>query len=172
MHASYPIVIWNGWKFSLKHPSSSKVCFLFKSYPKLMKLLSEASLLFQSMFLIQFLFKTGGHLFQESALWDYLFEICMVSLISPSGYVFLFHPSTYGAFIVLKRYSSASRGYDLFFPHLLLLLFSCVLWLKKCFYYINRRNKQKHTPEGRPSYWAVGKFIRPHIYIYIYILNW
>ena len=37
------------------HTSSSKVCFLFSSYSKLMKFQREASFLSQNMFLIQIL---------------------------------------------------------------------------------------------------------------------
>ena len=51
------ILIRSWWTSSLKHLSSSKACFLFSSYSKFMKILSDASLLFQSTSLIQCLFE-------------------------------------------------------------------------------------------------------------------
>ena len=53
----YSSLVSNWGKFFLKHPSTSKPCLLCHS--KLMKFLSEASLLSQRMFLIQFLFRTN-----------------------------------------------------------------------------------------------------------------
>ena len=40
-------VFKNWWTYSLKHSSSPKACFLFTFYPKLMKIFSEVSFVFQ-----------------------------------------------------------------------------------------------------------------------------
>ena len=45
---------WKILQISRKHPSSSNACFSSSSYSKLMIILSEASLIFQSMLLILF----------------------------------------------------------------------------------------------------------------------
>ena len=77
MFVSCSILIQNGWisslkhpsasnwNASLKHPSASNACFLFDSYSNLMEILSEASLLFQCMSVIQFLFKID-----ETPVWS------------------------------------------------------------------------------------------------------
>ena len=54
-HVSTSSLIRNKRKSSLMYPSSSKACFIFKSYSKLMKILSEALLLFQSLCLLHVL---------------------------------------------------------------------------------------------------------------------
>ena len=51
------------WKSLLKHLSSSQAYFIFSSYSKLMNILSEELLLFQSMFLIRFLFNIDANSF-------------------------------------------------------------------------------------------------------------
>ena len=56
-HLSYSFLIRNWRKSSLKHSSSPKACFLLESYSNVMKILSETSLLFHSMFLIQLFFE-------------------------------------------------------------------------------------------------------------------
>ena len=66
--SSKACVLFSFWfecdkKSSLKHPSASKTCFLVKSCSKFMEILSETSLLVQSIFLIQFLIKIDEHYF-------------------------------------------------------------------------------------------------------------
>ena len=65
MHVYYSVLTQSCEKSSLEHPSSPKACFLFKSDSKLMKTLSEASLLSSSMFLVQFLFKIDENLLRS-----------------------------------------------------------------------------------------------------------
>ena len=61
MYVSYETRIQNWWKSSMKHPSSSNACFVFNVYSILMKTISEASLLYQCMFIVWFSIKTYGN---------------------------------------------------------------------------------------------------------------
>ena len=76
-HGSYSTLSRNWWKSSIKHPSSSKACFLFDSLSKLMKFLSKASSLIHSMLLVQSFLKTDEILCEASLLFQTMFLILL-----------------------------------------------------------------------------------------------
>ena len=71
-HIPRSVIIQSRWTYSLGPPSHYSTHSSFSSYSKPMKIISEASLLFQCIFLNQFSFKID-----ESPLWSFLLLQCM-----------------------------------------------------------------------------------------------
>ena len=102
-HLSHSCLIQNVWKPSLEHPYYSRAYFLFPSYSKLMKIISEAFLIFQSMFLILFLLETD-----ENPLWSITHLRTHVSysiLVQDWLESSLKHPSSSKASLFFSSYS-------------------------------------------------------------------